>query len=1013
MNELEERLLYSARHGEHEVVKELLDLQKDGSIDLNINCKGRSKANNGWSALHLSCYFGHKEVVHLLLKYGVDVNIVNQVGDTPLHRAAYTGRTELVLLLIQYNADVAVINGEGHTPKNVTHVAEVKRLLEAAEKSQQRKTEEELLDAARDGDINTLTVLLKSSCPPNIQCTDVMGNGPLHCAAYRGHNEVAVVLLQNGIDPMLQNNNGQTALDLARSQSMRQLLDVKPIKAIQKDVVRFEGDLLKRSRLFGWRQYWVVLDKGVLSFFYKRADSTSGVKRQGFQYLALGTVIPKPDNEYIFSIRYSDHTLHNWMVGHADSSQISRQKWINAIESHIEYSNHYTTQSYMEDEEDIEDDLVPLGSMQDALQNAKAHQQVLERQVDGLTSLLNNLVEEKNAVKQGSYSMLNMKPKLFQMVESSRAMNTALSHCLSLMTQQEEVRKVQLQQEAEKCRVLQDALHILATEHHELQRSISPTFSVTSSHYVDAISDDEFFDAAELSDSSSHGDIMEEDFSTLDSFHSLRISEGESSHSPTKSPPREMNDNSENGAVATCVGAHSGYRTRLPVPMFNKDHFSLWTILKQCIGKELSKITMPVVFNEPLTFLQRMCEYLEHIHLLDKADACQDPIKRLEYVAAFATVACASNLDRVQKPFNPLLGETYEFVRKDMGFRLIAEQVSHHPPVSAFYADSPNWNFHGSVHPKLKFWGKSVEIQPKGLISVELTRHGEVYTWQNVNNCVHNIIVGKLWFEQYGQMEVTNHKTGDRAVINFKPSGWFGRELHRVDGYIIDRKKQKKLVLFGKWTDYLYSIDTGTYDRIKKHEKEERRSRSHRRGHAAQAKKETPSVDKSSSESIGDEHGAFCAGLFSHNQSSTDDETDSSMSTDNHFHTLLSDNPESHFLWRVPPRPEDSVQYYNFTYFAMSLNELKDDIKKGLPTTDSRLRPDLRMLENGDIDGASSEKHRLEEKQRAARKIRHKNKETWVPKWFTQGVSPETGSTDWIYNGKYWDKDYSTCPDIF
>lgn len=82
--------------------------------------------------------------------------------------------------------------------------------------------------------------------------------------------------------------------------------------------------------------------------------------------------------------------------------------------------------------------------------------------------------------------------------------------------------------------------------------------------------------------------------------------------------------------------------------------------------------------------------------------------------------ALASNRERLGKPFNPLLGETYELQRTE--FRALAEQVSHHPPVSAFHADSPHFIFHGSVHPKLRFWGKSVEIQPKGQVTVELPR---------------------------------------------------------------------------------------------------------------------------------------------------------------------------------------------------------------------------------------------------------------------------------------------------
>lgn len=60
--------------------------------------------------------------------------------------------------------------------------------------------------------------------------------------------------------------------------------------------------------------------------------------------------------------------------------------------------------------------------------------------------------------------------------------------------------------------------------------------------------------------------------------------------------------------------------------------------------------------------------------------------------------------------------------REDLGFRLISEQVSHHPPVSAFYAEglSNDFVFHGSIYPKLKFWGKSVEAEPKGIITLKL-----------------------------------------------------------------------------------------------------------------------------------------------------------------------------------------------------------------------------------------------------------------------------------------------------
>lgn len=61
----------------------------------------------------------------------------------------------------------------------------------------------------------------------------------------RGQKEVAVLLMQNGIDASVKNAKGQTALEMARDAQMKQLLEMQPIKQLQKSVQRFEGRLLK------------------------------------------------------------------------------------------------------------------------------------------------------------------------------------------------------------------------------------------------------------------------------------------------------------------------------------------------------------------------------------------------------------------------------------------------------------------------------------------------------------------------------------------------------------------------------------------------------------------------------------------------------------------------------------------------------------------------------------------------------------------------------------------------
>lgn len=77
------------------------------------------------------------------------------------------------------------------------------------------------------------------------------------------------------------------------------------------------------------------------------------------------------------------------------------------------------------------------------------------------------------------------------------------------------------------------------------------------------------------------------------------------------------------------MGSHSKRRTCLPAPCPNTSNISLWNILRNNIGKDLSKVVMPVELNEPLNTLQRLCEELEYSELLDKAAHTPNPFERM------------------------------------------------------------------------------------------------------------------------------------------------------------------------------------------------------------------------------------------------------------------------------------------------------------------------------------------------------------------------------------------------
>ena len=163
-------------------------------------------------------------------------------------------------------------------------------------------------------------------------------------------------------------------------------------------------------------------------------------------------------------------------------------------------------------------------------------------------------------------------------------------------------------------------------------------------------------------------------------------------------------------------------------------------------------MTLPVSFNEPTSLLYRVVEDMEYTDLLNVAAERDDSMERMVYVAAFAASEYASTIGRVAKPFNPLLGETYEYVRPDLGYRFFIEQVSHHPPVGAAYAESKNWDYYGESAVKSKFYGKSFEFNPLGTWFLRLRPAcggEELYTWKKVTSSVVGIITGNPSVEMY------------------------------------------------------------------------------------------------------------------------------------------------------------------------------------------------------------------------------------------------------------------------
>ncbi|XP_061665915.1 oxysterol-binding protein-related protein 7 isoform X2 [Syngnathoides biaculeatus] len=367
----------------------------------------------------------------------------------------------------------------------------------------------------------------------------------------------------------------------------------------------------------------------------------------------------------------------------------------------------------------------------------------------------------------------------------------------------------------------------------------------------------------------------------------------------------------------------SGRRTTLPAPCPDNSHVGLMAILYNNIGKDLARVSMPAALNEPVNLLQRLCEELEYSQLLDAANATADPYQRMVYVAAFAISGYSTATFRSRyKPFNPVLGETYECVRDDLGFRFIGEQVCHHPPISACHAESENFCFWQDQRWKNKFWGKSLEIVPTGMVNVTIPRYGDHYEWNKVVTCIHNVLSQQRYLEHYGEVSIRNLKSkACTCKITFVKSRYWGSEANKneVQGTVLDQSGSVIHRFGGLW-----------------HE------------------------------------GIFCDTL-----------------------------PTPKCVWKPNPQPKDHQIYYGFSAFAMELNQLTADLKPLLPPTDSRLRPDQRMLEEGRVDETDRKKDDIEEMQRERRKELAKKGEEHVPAFFKKSKD-SCGRDVWLTNGTYW-----------
>ncbi|KAF5478466.1 hypothetical protein F2P56_005025 [Juglans regia] len=249
-------------------------------------------------------------------------------------------------------------------------------------------------------------------------------------------------------------------------------------------------------------------------------------------------------------------------------------------------------------------------------------------------------------------------------------------------------------------------------------------------------------------------------------------------------------------------------RKKLPDPVEKEKGVSLWYLIKDNVGKDLTRVCLPVYFNEPLSSLQKCCEDMEYSFLLDKAyeyGRVGNSLQRVLNVAAFAVSGYASSEGRHCKPFNPLLGETYEADYPEKGIRFFSEKVSHHPTLIACHCEGRGWKFWGDSNIRTKFWGQSIQLDPVGVLTLEFD-DGEIFQWSKVTTSIYNLILGKVYCGHHGTMHIRGNRQYS-CKLKFKEQSILDRNPRQVHGYVEDVIGKKAATVFGKWDDGMYYVN--------------------------------------------------------------------------------------------------------------------------------------------------------------------------------------------------------------
>ncbi|KAM6435808.1 oxysterol-binding protein-related protein 8 isoform 3-T4 [Liasis olivaceus] len=244
----------------------------------------------------------------------------------------------------------------------------------------------------------------------------------------------------------------------------------------------------------------------------------------------------------------------------------------------------------------------------------------------------------------------------------------------------------------------------------------------------------------------------------------------------------------------------------------------IWTLLKQVRpGMDLSKVVLPTFILETRSFLDKLSDYYYHADFLSEAALEENAYNRMKQVVKWYLSGFYKKPKGLKKPYNPILGETFRCLwihpKTNSKTFYIAEQVSHHPPISAFYVSNRKDGFclSANILAKSKFYGNSLSAILDGEGRLMFLNRGEDYVMTMPYAHCKGILYGTMTLELGGTVSITCEKTGYSAVLEFKLKPFLGNNdnVNQIMGKI-KLGKEVLATLEGHWDSEVIIRDKKT-----------------------------------------------------------------------------------------------------------------------------------------------------------------------------------------------------------